>query len=103
MRHVLLVSRDLRWAVTLATSWAAAGDALTLVLLDEAAAAARTGHESSGLLTAALEAGVQVSVHDAAARRRGIDERSLTSGVKTVDLDEIADLVGDGADRVVWL
>lgn len=103
MHHAVLVSRDPRWALDLACSWVAAGDTVNAVLLDRAAALARPGHTDAGAVTAALAAGVAVSVHDDALRRRGLAGVAVTPGCKTVDLDEIADLVADGADRAVWL
>lgn len=103
MRHTVLVSRNPRWALDLARAWTAAGDSVTAVLLDRGAALVRAGHPDADALSAALAAGVQVSVHDDALRRRGLAERDVAAGCKVVELDEIADLVTDGADRAVWL
>lgn len=103
MRHAVLVSRDPRWALDLARAWVGSGDTVTTVLLDRAAALARPGHADAAAVTAALAAGVAVSVHDDALRRRGLAGTTLTDGCKVIDLDEIADLVTDGADRAVWL
>ncbi|HVM00620.1 MAG TPA: DsrE family protein [Egibacteraceae bacterium] len=103
MRHTVLVSRDPRWALALARAWSSAGDTVAVVLLDRAAALARPGHADADAVVEALAAGVEVSVHDDALRRRGLAARRVTEGCKTVDLDEIADLVTDGADRAVWL
>lgn len=103
MRHAVLVSRDPRWALDLARAWVASGDTVTAVLLDRASALARPGHADADAVAAALAAGVAVSVHDDALRRRGLGSHPLAEGCKTVDLDEIADLVTDGADRAVWL
>ncbi|MEX0659069.1 MAG: hypothetical protein WD080_08045 [Egibacteraceae bacterium] len=99
----MLVSRDPRWALDLARAWVGAGDTVTAVLLDRAAALARPGHADASAVAAALGAGVAVSVHDDALRRRGLVGDAVTPGCKTIDLDEIADLVADGADRAVWL
>lgn len=103
MRHALLISRDPRWALDLARAWVASGDTVAAVLLDRAAALVRPGHVDAGSVTAALAAGVEVSVHDDALRRRGLAGTPLVEGAKTIGLDEIADLVTDGADRAVWL
>lgn len=103
MRHTVLVSRDPRWALQLARAWAQAGDTVTAVLLDRAAALVRPGHADADALLAALEAGVAASVHDDALRRRGLTRQALPEGLKTVTLDEIADVVTDGGDRAVWL
>lgn len=103
MRVALLVSGELDFAGCLAAAWARAGDAVTLVLLDAAVAAVRQGHAHAAAVTDAVTAGVVVAAHDDALRRRGIAVASLPGGVKAVDLDEVADLVTDGADKALWL
>lgn len=103
MRITVLASHPAPSTVALAAAWASAGDAVTLVLLDAAAALARTGHPGARALTRAQESGVVVAAHDDALRRRGLVGASLSEGVKAIDLDEVADLVVDGADKAVWL
>jgi predicted peroxiredoxin len=103
MRIALLVSTDLRWAVQLATMWAGQGDHVTLVLLDGASAAARQGHEDAPAVSDAIRMGVAVLAHVDALRRRAIRADRRLDGVKVVDLDEVADLVTEGSDKVVWL
>ncbi len=103
MRVALLVSTDLTWAVELARTWKGQGDEVTLVLLDGAAAAARQGHLRAPVVGDALGLGIAVLAHDDALRRRAIRANRTLEGVKAVDLDEIADLVADGAEKVVWL
>ena len=102
MSRVLLVSRDVTWALQLAQRWAAA-EPTQVVLLDRAAASARPGHADEPAVTAALESGAVIAVHDTAAARRAVTAAHLLDGVKVVDLDELADLVGDAAGQVVWL
>jgi intracellular sulfur oxidation DsrE/DsrF family protein len=102
-RVTLLVSDDLAWAVQLAQAWSAAGDSVTLVLLDGAAAAARAGHGDAALLARVQARGVSVAAHDDALRRRAIGRDRLATGVKVVDLDEVADLAVAATDKVVWL
>jgi hypothetical protein len=103
MRVAMLVSDDAVWALGLAAAWAGAGDTVTAVLLDRAAALVRTGHADGGDLRAAQAAGVHVAVHDDALRRRGLSVAALPADVKPTDLDEVADLVTDGSDKAVWL
>jgi predicted peroxiredoxin len=102
-RIALLISHDVPWALQLAVGWAGAGDAVTAVLLDAAAAAARAGHVDAPALAAALEAGVGLAAEEGALRRRGIASDALADGVKVLDLDEIADLLVDGSSKAVWL
>lgn len=103
MRAALLLSSAVEADLDLARSWARAGDDVQLVLLDAAAGMARAGHALGEALRRLSEDGVTVAAHDDALRRRAIDGDALAEGVKVVDMDEIADLVAEGAQRVVWL
>lgn len=103
MRVALLLSRDPAGGLALARAWAADGDDVTAVLLDGAAAAARAGHVHADVVAGALRDRVAVSALDEALGRRGIAADALVDGVKRVDLDEVADLVAEGADKAVWL
>lgn len=102
MARLLLVSREPQWALRLAARWVR--DAPTqVVLLDAAAGAARQAHEAAATVSDAVAAGVLVAAHDAAALRRGIGPADLVDGVKTLDLDEVADLVVETSGTVMWL
>lgn len=103
MRIALLVSTDLPWALQLACLWAAQGDHVTVVLLDAAAAAARQGNLHAHAVSQTMTAGTAVVAHTDALRRRAIDPERRIEGIKTVDLDEIADLITEGADHVICL
>ena len=103
MRIAVLSSSDVAWALGIASSWAAGGDDVTVVLLDAATAAARRGHDGAEAVEGALAAGVAVQAHDEALLRRAIDVGRLVEGVKVTTLDEVADLVVEGSDRVMWL
>lgn len=103
MTVALLLSHEAGQGLALARAWAESGDDVVVVLLDGAAASARDGHVDGAELRAALAAGATVAAHDDALRRRGVSGGGLADGVKTVDLDEVADLVAEGADKVVWL
>ena len=102
MQRIVLVSHDPSDALDLATAWVAT-DPTHVVLFDGAAAAARRNHPDHAAVAAAAAAGVVVSVHDDAVLRRGMTAADLADGVKTVDLDEIADLIGDATGPVIWL
>lgn len=103
MLSVVLVSRDPAWALAAARRPRPAGSALHVVLLDSGAGAARSSHPCAARIRDAVDAGVTVVVHDEAALRRGMTAADLVDGVKTVDLDEIADLVADAPGTVMWL
>ena len=103
MLSVVLVSRDPAWALAAAARPRPAEAALHVVLLDSGAGAARASHPCADRVRDAIAAGVTVVVHDEAALRRGMTPGDLVDGVKTVDLDEIADLVADAPGTVMWL
>lgn len=95
----LLASQQPAEALALGTRWREAGDDVTVVLLDAATAILRAGHVASAHLIAALDAGVNVWAHDSAAGERAPDS---TPKVTLVDLDRVAALIGDGAEKVQW-
>lgn len=103
MRTALLVSTDLPWALQLARLWAVQGDHVTVVLLDAAVAAARDGSLHAEAVSEAIAAGAAVVAHTDALRRRAIGPDQRIEGVKPVDLDEVADLVTEGVDKVISL
>ncbi|MGI8575499.1 MAG: hypothetical protein ACR2MA_09185 [Egibacteraceae bacterium] len=95
----LLISTDTGFALRLASAWAAAGDDVTAVLCDRAAATARTGHPVRPAIDEAGKAGVQVVVHDEALDRHAVGGGT---GLPRLDLEELATLVSERAERVVW-
>lgn len=103
MLSVVLVSRDPAWALAAAARPRPADEPLHVVLVDSGAGAARASHPCAERVRQAIDAGVSVVVHDDAAQRRGITTGDLVDGVKTVDLDEIADLVAEAQGTVMWL
>jgi intracellular sulfur oxidation DsrE/DsrF family protein len=103
VRVALLISSDARGGLALGTAWADAGDEVAVVLLDAAAGSARQGHRDEPVLGAALAAGVSVAALDDSLRRRGVGGDLLADGVKSTNLDEVADLVAEGAEKAVWL
>ncbi len=101
MRVTLLVSSHPAQALALAAAWVRAGDDLTVVLLDAAAALARPGHAQGEAVQALAAAGAVVGAHDDALRRRALPADAVVAGVKVLDLDDVADLV-TGGDRTIW-
>jgi predicted peroxiredoxin len=103
VRIAVLVSDDVPWAFSLARTWAADDDEVTLVLLDTAVASARAGSSEEGLLAGALGAGIAILAEERALQRRVLDPRDIVDGVKVLRLDELADLLVDDSDKAVWL
>lgn len=101
MPVLALVSSDCAAALDLVDVWLDAGTAVELVLLDAAAATVRPGHVAAPRIERVLAAGAVIRVHDESVVRRGIAVPA--DGVKTITLDELADLIGDTSATVVWL
>lgn len=74
---------------------------VTLVLLEDAVTAARTGHAVGPDLQAAVAAGVTVLAEDEALARRAV--ATVADGVKPVALGAVVDLLVEGSDRQAWL
>lgn len=95
----LLASQQPTEALALGIDWTRAGDDVTVVLLDGATTILREGHAAADLLAGALDAGVTVWAHDAAAAERSIAHHGK---VTLVDLERVAVLIGEGAAKVQW-
>ena len=103
MSVLALVSSDCTSALDLVAVWLDAGRSVQVVLLDAAAATVRPNHVGGAHLERVIDAGAVVGVHDEAAARRGITSAGMVAGIKTLTLDEVADLIGDATGTVVWL
>lgn len=101
---VLLTARDPLTAgdgahpLRAATTLAAGGAAVTLVLFEDAVTLTRPGHREASTLRAALDAGVEVLIEDEARARRAV---TPTAGVKPTSFGEVVDRIVHG--RAVWL
>lgn len=112
-RVVLLTARDpllapdVPPALTIAAELAGAGHAVTLVLLEDAAALARRDHRHNALVAAAVDKGVRVLAEDEALVRRGIAPlgagAGLADGVEPASIGEAVELLLRGSDRQAWL
>jgi hypothetical protein len=100
MTHALLTSQQPEEALALGIGWAATGADVTVVLLDAATAVLRAGHDAAAHLAAAQDAGVRVWAHADAVTERAVDMGP--SGARLVDLDTVADLLGDPEMQVQW-
>jgi predicted peroxiredoxin len=103
MAGLVLVSHDPEWALRSAVARPGGAQPAPVILLDRAAAVARDTHPLAPLVLQAVEHGVVIAVQDEAAARRGLSAATLVEGVKTVDLDELADLVAAATEAVMWL
>lgn len=104
MSTLLLTSRDPLTAgdgaypARAARDLARSGEAVTLVLLEDAVSLARLGHRDVEDLVAALDVGVEIFVEEDAIRRRAV---APLDGVKPISYVEVVDRLT--LQRSVWL
>lgn len=104
MTTLLLTARDPLAAgdgahpVRVAAELARAGEAVTLVLFEDAVTLTRVGHRDLEVLVDALDAGVEILVEEEALTRRAV---ATLDGIKATTFPEVVDRLG--ADRSVWL
>ncbi|MBI4319482.1 MAG: DsrE family protein [Chloroflexi bacterium] len=104
--YLLVNSRDLheyvgaRSVLDLAAQLRARGNPVTLFLVENAVFAARQGSRLNQDLEELTDKGVRVVAEDVALRARGIT--TLSPAVAQSNIDELADLVVDGSDKVIW-
>lgn len=101
--YLLIESRDLyeslaaRDTLTLAGELVAAGDAVTVLFVEQGVAAARKGSVTA-LLEQASQAGVKLLADEFSLRERGIAE---PVAVSASPLDVVIDRLADG-HKVIW-
>ncbi len=105
-KYLIVESRDLMeykesdFALNLAGSLKKKGNETTLYLIENGVLAARKGSEAAAKLTALSKEGVKVLAEDLSLKMRGVKER--TEGVSESSMDALADLILNGADKVIW-
>jgi|DewCreStandDraft_1066081.scaffolds.fasta_scaffold05378_7 sulfur relay protein TusB/DsrH len=105
-RYLIVTSRDLHeyasssYILELAGSLKNRGHEVTLYLVENGVLAARKGAQLAARLNELSRAGVTVLAEDVSAKARGIEQ--LAEGVRLSNMDELADLVVDGCDKVIW-
>ena len=91
-------SSDTAFCHELARSLAAAGDKVTLFLVQNGVLAARSGAHGNEL-TELAQAGVEVLADDFSLRERGIS--ALKPGITAAPLDVVIDRLAEGS-KVMW-
>lgn len=110
-RIVLVTARDpLRagdgaYPLDAATELAGQGHTVTLVLLEDAAALARSGHAYVRQVETARAKGVRIIAEDEALARRAIlpGDAGAVDGVEPASIGEVLELLMNGSDRQAWL
>jgi hypothetical protein len=93
-------SRDADFVFDLAVQLKAAGNDVTLLLLENGVLAARAEAKSPGL-DAAIAAGVAVKADEFALRERGIGDARLRAKVEKSALDLVIDCMAEG-HKTIW-
>jgi predicted peroxiredoxin len=104
-KYLLIESRDpweygdTAYFYDLTRDLAAAGNQVTLFLIQNGALVARKGVRPDPL--AAL-AGVTVLVDEFSLRERGIRREALAANVDVADVDQLVDLLADSGTKAIW-
>ncbi len=93
-------SNDVGNYLTLAADLVAAGNEVTLFLVQNGVFPARPGQYSAGL-THLASAGVEVLADEFSLRERGIASGRLVQGVSAAPLDIVVDRLADGC-KAMW-
>ena len=93
-------SRDVEFCHDLARRLLAAGDRVTIFLVQNGVLPTRRGAQMSGL-SELVEAGVEVFADDFSLRERGIAIDRLQPGVKLSALDLVVDRLAEGC-KAIW-
>lgn len=105
-RYLIVESRDLqeytggKFLLNLTENLQGRGNTVNLFLVENGVLAARKGAEAGARLTALAKKGTSVLAEEAACKARGIG--SLAEGVVTGTMDQLADLIVDDTDKVLW-
>ena len=73
---------------------------VTLFLIENGVLAARKGSRSAAKLGELSKGGTKVLAEDISCKARGV--AVLADGVASGTMDQLADLIVDGSDKVIW-
>lgn len=105
-RYLIVDSRDLteytngRYIQKVAAKLKEDGNDVTLFLIENGVVAARKGGEIGNNLTDLSKRGAKVMVDDISCKARGVAQ--LADGVTQSNVDQLADLITEGSDKVIW-
>jgi sulfur relay protein TusB/DsrH len=105
-KYLIVDSRDLteytngRYIQKVAGKLKEDGNDVTLFLIENGVLAARKGAEIGKNLTELSKRGTRIMAEDISCRARGISQ--LAEGVAQSNMDQLADLIAEGSDKVLW-
>ncbi len=94
-------SADVNASYQLAQGLARAGDEVTVFLVQNGVLPARAGSAAAAKVRE-LASSATVMADDFSLRERGIRANELADGVSQGEIDDLVDLVADGACKVIW-
>jgi sulfur relay (sulfurtransferase) complex TusBCD TusD component (DsrE family) len=105
-RYLIVDSRDLteytngRYIQKVAGKLKEDGNDVTLFLIENGVIAARKGGEIGKNLTDLSKRGAKIMADDISCKARGVAQ--LAEGVTQSNVDQLADLIAEGSDKVIW-
>lgn len=105
-RYLIVESRDPReyrgsaYILTLAGKLKDMGHDVTVYLIENGVLAAKNGSKAGKALFDLSTRGVKLLAEDVSLKARGIGQ--IVQGVTTSTIDQLADLLVDGCDKVIW-
>ncbi len=105
-RYLIVESRDLheytsgRYIQKVAGKLKDNGNDVTMFLIENGVLAARKGSEVGKNLSELAKRGTKVLAEDVSCNSRGV--KQLADGISTSNIDQLADLIAEGCDKVLW-
>lgn len=105
-RYLIVDSRDLteytngKYIQKVAGKLKESGNEVTLFLIENGVIAARNGGDVAKNLTDLSKRGAKIMADDISCKARGVSQ--LTEGVTQATIDQLADLIAEGSDKIIW-
>ncbi len=105
-RYLIVDSRDLQeyasgsYILNLTNNLKKKKHDVTLFLIENGVVGARKGSKTAPKLTELSKGGAKVLAEDVSCKARGVT--TLTDGVASATMDQLADLIVEGSDKVIW-
>lgn len=105
-RYLIVDSRDLteytsgKYIQKVAGKLKEDGNEVTLFLIENGVIAAREGGDIGKSLTDLSKRGTKIMADDISCKARGVAQ--LAEGITQATVDQLADLITEGSDKVIW-
>ena len=95
-------SRDCDWSYETAKDLAAAGNEVTVFLVQNGVLPARKGNKFESKLQELADSNVTILADDLSLKERAIEESLLLDSVKTSEIDVVVDLTVEQQYKAIW-